>query len=347
MKILITGNMGYLGTVLAKHLRATMRGARLYGYDSGFFAHCLTTKDRLPESVYAAQYFGDVRDFPAPLLDGVDAVVHLAAISNDPIGNKFEKVTADINHDATIALARAAIDHGVKSFVFTSSCSLYGAAADGARKESDALNPLTAYARSKAACERDLRALNGKGMRITALRLATACGMSGRLRLDLVLNDFVASAMTEGTIKILSDGTPWRPLIDTQDIARAIEWGLTRDRVAGDDFMAVNIGAQACNYQVHALAESVARAIPGVKIDINTKAAPDKRSYQVDFGLFRNLAPRHQPQIDLDRSIAALRDGIASSGIHQNRMDGAMLIRLKTLESHIDAGRLSADLRWT
>ena len=209
--------------------------------------------------------FGDIREFPAELVDGVDAVVHLSAISNDPMGNKFEAVTGEINRDATVRIARLAAERRVKSFVFASSCSMYGYAEGGARKETDPTNPLTAYARSKIGSEKAMAELDRKGMLVTSLRFATACGMSDRLGLDLVLNDFVACAITSGEITVLSDGTPWRPLIDVEDMARAILWAIRRKPDKGGEFLAVNAGRDEGNYQVRELAEAAARQTPAPK----------------------------------------------------------------------------------
>ena len=233
MRILITGNMGYVGPVLTRFLRSALNDAELIGFDAGFFGHSLTGAGLLPEALLDRQVFGDIREFPAEFLDGVDAVVHLSAVSNDPMGNKFEAVTGEINRDASVRIAQMAAERGVKNFVFASSCSMYGYAEGGARKESDPTNPLTAYARSKIGCENELAELNLDGMTVTSLRFATACGMSDRLRLDLVLNDFVACAIASGEITVLSDGTPWRPLIDVEDMARAISWAIVRKRENG------------------------------------------------------------------------------------------------------------------
>ena len=188
---------------------------------------------------------------------------------------------------------------GVGRFVFASSCSIYGAAEGRPKRESDQLNPLTAYARSKVAMENALRASNAGEMTVTCLRFATACGMSDRLRLDLVLNDFVASALATGEITVLSDGTPWRPLIDVSDMARAIEWAIGRDTDRGGRVLVVNAGSNAGNYQVRDLAQVVAAELPGTRVSINTAAPPDLRSYQVDFSLFAELAPAHLPAVPL------------------------------------------------
>lgn len=237
MKILITGNMGYIGPTVVKRLKASYPNATLIGLDMGYFATCLTASRYLPECRVHAQVFTDVRSIDKELLSGVDAVVYLAAISNDPMGASFEEITLDVNHRAAIALAEQARAAGAKSFVFASSCSVYGFAEGGAKTEESEVNPLTAYAKSKVGAEKDLAALASQNFAVTCLRFATACGMSERLRLDLVLNDFVASAVTAKKITILSDGTPWRPLIHIRDMARAIDWGVQRKSEAGGIFI--------------------------------------------------------------------------------------------------------------
>ena len=345
MRILITGNLGYVGAGLVRHLQRVMPAAELIGFDAGFFAHCLTNAELLPETQLARQHYGDVRDLPPELLEGVDAVVHLAAVSNDPMGNRFAQVTDEINAQASLRLARLAQAAGVSRFVFASSCSIYGFAEGGPRREGDEVNPLTAYARSKVATERGLAGLNAD-MTITALRFATACGMSDRLRLDLVLNDFVACALATGEITVLSDGTPWRPLIDVSDMARAIEWAIGRDPAVGGETLAVNAGADAWNYQVSDLAQAVANAVPGTEVSINRAAPPDQRSYRVDFSLFRRLAPDHQPLSTLNDSIGRLKRGLEDMGFADADFRNSSLIRLKTLDRLIARGMLLPSLRW-
>lgn len=347
MKILITGNLGYVGPVLMRHLRRVFPEAKLIGYDNGYFAHCLTNAHEFPERHADVQLWGDIRTIDASVLDGVDAVVQLSAVSNDPMGNRFEGVTEAINYEATKNLAVLAKRSGVKRFVFASSCSMYGFAEGGPRKESDELNPLTAYARSKVASEKALAPLADGGMVITSLRFSTACGMSERLRLDLVLNDFVACALASGEITVLSDGTPWRPLIDVKDMARAIEWALIRDPAAsGGAFLAVNVGSDQWNYQVKDLANAVAKAIPRTKVSINESAPPDKRSYRVDFALYRRLAPDHQPQVTLEQAIGELKEGLSGMRFDDKNFRSSQFMRLKVLERHISEGRLGDDLRW-
>jgi nucleoside-diphosphate-sugar epimerase len=347
VKILITGNMGYIGPCVVDQLRRSRHGSTLIGYDTGFFAHCLTGAPALPETRIAQQYFGDMRDLEPGVLDGVDAVVHLAAISNDPMGNTFEKVTHDINSESSVRLAERAKAAGVTRFVFASSCSMYGFAKGGPRKEDDALNPLTAYARSKVAMERALRNLADGKFVVTSLRFATACGMSERLRLDLVLNDFVAGAVAAKQITILSDGTPWRPLIHVEDMARAIDWAVGREPSNGGNYVAVNTGSNEWNYQVRDLAYAVQKVIPGVGVSINKDAAPDKRSYQVDFSLFRKLAPNHQPKVELLGAICGLKDGLEAMGFADGNFRNSQFMRLKVLTQFRERGILNDQLRWS
>jgi len=347
MKILITGNLGYVGPVVMRHLRQVFPKATLVGYDTGFFAQCLTNARDIPERFANIQHWGDIRDINATVLEGVDAVIQLSAVSNDPMGNRFEAVTDAINFEATENLAVLAKRAGVKRFVFASSCSMYGFAEGGPRKETDALNPLTAYARSKVASEKALAPLADDKLTVTALRFSTACGMSERLRLDLVLNDFVACALSAGEITVLSDGSPWRPLIDVKDMARAIEWALVRDpATTKGHFLAVNVGTDQWNYQVKDLADAVAQEMPGTKVSINTSAPPDKRSYRVDFSLYRELAPQHQPAVTLQQAIRELKQGLTEMNFGDRDFRSSQFMRLKVLERHMAEGRLREDLRW-
>jgi nucleoside-diphosphate-sugar epimerase len=339
--------MGYVGSVVTRYLRANTPDTELIGFDSGYFGHSLTGADVLPEFMLNRQVFGDVRDFPAEILDGVDAFVHLAAISNDPIGNKFERVTHDVNQTASVRIAQLCKNAGVKAFVFASSCSMYGYAYGSTRKETDPTNPLTAYARSKIGTENALKQMDLTGMTVTSLRFATACGMSDRLRMDLVLNDFVACAVSSREITVLSDGSPWRPLIDVEDMARAIYWAIKREAENGGEFLAVNVGHDEGNYQVKDLAEAVARQVLGTTVSINTNAPPDKRSYKVDFSLFRSLAPESIPRVTLEQSISALCVGLNRMAFTDKQFRSSSYMRLKALEKHIMEKRLNTDLRWT
>jgi nucleoside-diphosphate-sugar epimerase len=346
MKVLITGNMGYVGPVLVRYLRKQYPSSEIIGYDQAFFGHALTGVEQLPEALIDRQYYGDVRHFPGVLLEGVDAVVHLAAVSNDPIGKQFEDATVAINQDASVRIAKLAAEAGVKNFVFASSCSMYGQAEGGPRKESDATNPLTAYAKSKIGTESNLRETDLGKMVFTSLRFSTACGMSDRLRLDLVLNDFVGCALTSHEITVLSDGSPWRPLIDVYDMARAIDWAITRLREDGGAWLAVNVGSNEANYQVHQLASAVARLIPGTSVSINKDAPPDNRSYQVDFSLFKSLAPDYYPIVDLDTSIINLKEGFERMNFGDKNFRESPYMRLNILRRLMASGAITNSLEW-
>jgi len=348
MKILITGNMGYIGPVVIKRFRHSYPNATLIGLDIGYFAHCLTQPDFLPETILDIQYFQDVRKLTADLLEGVDAIVHLAAISNDPMGNQFEAVTEEINYRASVRLAQLAKEAGVSRFVFASSCSMYGFANDGARTEQSTLNPLTAYARSKVATELELIKLASSEFIVTCLRFATACGASDRLRLDLVLNDFVAGAVAEKKITVMSDGTPWRPLIAVSDMAKAMDWAISRSLDNGGAFLAVNAGSNRWNYQVRDLATAVAQAIPGTDVFINENAPPDKRSYRVNFDLFNKFAPaEYQPECDLNNVIRQLKDRLESMSFDDTHFRSSSLMRLNVLTHLKKTGLLTETLEWS
>lgn len=344
MKILITGNLGYVGPGLVKELRTHYPKAIIVGYDIGYFSKFVTSAKLSPDCRLDMQYYGDVRSFPEEILDGVDTVVHLAAISNDPIGNRFEKPTLEINYKSTVNIAKKAKKRGVKRFVFASSCSVYGAAEDAPRTEKSEVNPLTAYAKSKVFSERELAPLADADFNITCLRFATACGMSDRLRLDLVLNDFVAGAITSGEIGILSDGTPWRPLINVLDMARAIRWAHERTSVNGGEFLVVNTGSNTWNYQIKELAFAVKEVIADTSVSINENAEPDKRSYRVNFDLFAKLAPNHQPQYDLIDSVKGLHEGLQIIGFKDANFRTSLLMRLNVIRDLLEKKQIGEQL---
>ncbi len=344
MKILITGNLGYVGPGLVKELRKHHPEATLIGYDIGYFAKHITNVTISPESFLDLQYYGDVRKFDENILTDVDTVISLAAISNDPIGNKFEQVTMAINYQATIDIAKMAKAKKVRNFIFASSCSVYGAAEDAPRTETSQLNPLTAYAKSKVMSEDSLSELADDDFQVTCLRFATACGMSERLRLDLVINDFVAGALTAKEITILSDGTPWRPLINVLDMARAIRWACERDQSNGGNFVVVNTGSNEWNYQVKELALAIQKVMPEISVSINENAEPDKRSYRVNFDLFKNLAPNHQPIYDLNSSVQGLIDGLQAINFKDDQYRKSVLIRLNVINKLLKQGEMDSQL---
>ncbi len=345
MKILITGNQGYVGPGVVKEFRIHYPDAELIGFDIGYYSKFITTSGMAPEAYLNVQHYGDVRAFPEHILEGVDTIVSLAAISNDPIGNKFEKATFETNFKATIEIAKMAKRKGVRNFVFASSCSVYGAAEDIPRTETSDLNPLTAYAKSKVYTENELADLADNDFKITCHRFATACGMSDRLRLDLVVNDFVACAATTGEITILSDGTPWRPLINVLDMARAIRWSHEREPENGGNFLIVNTGSENWNYRVKELAQSIHSLLPKVKVSINKDAEPDKRSYKVDFSLFKKLAPSHQPRLDLISTINNLFLGLNEIGFKDADFRNSNFMRLIVINDLISKGFIDRDLK--
>ena len=344
MKILIVGNMGYVGPVLTKHLRRAYPQAELIGFDAGLFAHCLIGSAPLPEIYLDRQVFGDVRNIDKTVFEGVDAVVNLAAISNDPMGNRFEEATLAINYKAAVELAATAKRAGVRSYVFASSCSVYGCAEEGAKQESSKPDPLTAYARSKVMAEKELIPMADDRFTVTCLRFATACGMSDRLRLDLVLNDFVAGALSQNKIVVMSDGTPWRPLINVKDMARAIDWAVGRPAAKAGVGLIVNVGSNEWNCQVRDLAHAVAAAIPGVEVSINTNAPPDRRSYRVSYDLYKELAPDFQPLSDLKSTIIEMTEGLKRAGFQNPAYRDSQYMRLNVIRKFREEGLLNDKL---
>lgn len=343
-RILIVGNLGYIGSVLANHFKISEPNSQLIGLDTGFFSGCLidpciSMDHRLDEQIYA-----DVRQVDLVNLPDADVIIYLAAISNDPMGNIYERPTIEINHEAAIAFAKIYKLRGAKSFVFASSCSVYGASGDSAKREDDSLNPLTAYALSKIGAEMELATLGSEDFSITCLRFATACGASPRLRLDLVLNDFVASALLKREIEILSDGMPWRPLIDVEDMCKAIAWA--KDRNTDQHFLAVNVGFESWNHRIKDLATAVSKNLKGVQVRVNPNAAPDRRSYRVDFSLYKKLAPFNQNSKSLDATIAEIADNISSAAFKADDFRKSHLVRLNTIKNLRERGRIDDSLYW-
>jgi nucleoside-diphosphate-sugar epimerase len=318
----------------------------LIGFDSGFFAGCLMNPGIFPEARLNAQYFGDVRFMPDEILKGADAVIQLAAVSNDPMGNAFEKPTIEINSESTAAIGCKAKAAGVHHFVFASSCSIYGSAGEEARSEGARLNPLTAYARSKVASEKHLEPLADRNFIVTCLRFATACGYADRLRLDLVLNDFVASAVATGKITLLSDGRAFRPLIHVADMARLMHWGCERPVNRGGAFFAANAGRNDWNYRIRDLAEAVAGLIPGTEVTFSKDAQSDSRSYRVNFDLLTRWAPEGIVEYDLTRAVRELYEGLTERKFKDPDFRKSDFIRLKVLRDLVDSGRIDSGLHW-
>ena len=286
MRVLVTGHKGYIGSVMVPFLRG--RGHEVVGLDSGLFADCVSG----PGAIDVPELRMDIRDARAEHLEGIDAVAHLAALSNDPLGDLEPEHTYDINHRASVRLAELARQAGVERFLYSSSCSIYGASDDSAALDETApMRPVTPYAESKVKVESELSALAGDGFSPVSMRNATAYGWSPRVRTDLVLNDLVARAHLTGKVLVLSDGTPWRPIVHIEDISRAFAAALDAPRDAIHD-QAFNVGAASENYQIRDLADIIAEVVPDCVVEITGEHGNDPRSYRVDF----SKITRHMPQ---------------------------------------------------
>ncbi|MGH3030888.1 MAG: NAD-dependent epimerase/dehydratase family protein [Gaiellaceae bacterium] len=338
MKVLVTGHDGYIGTVLAPLLLHA--GHEVTGMDAFLYEGC----ELFPQRAEIHSLRLDVRDVTVGDLEGFDAVVHLAALSNDPLGALEPELTHEINFRATVALARAAREAGVGRFVFASSCSMYGTAdADTPVAEDAPLRPLTAYAESKVRAEEALASLAAEDFAPVLMRNATAYGASPRMRVDIVLNNLVGWALTTARVRILSDGTPWRPLIHVEDIARATLAVLEAPPglVKGEAF---NVGAEGEN-QVRDLAEIVRAAVPASEIEYAGRGEPDPRSYRVGFGKLARAFPRLALTWTASRGAEEIRDALSTGGLTCELMEGPRYTRLKQLERLLAEGRLDTRLR--
>ena len=297
-----------------------------------------------PDFFLDVQHIADVRSFDENILKDVDHVIHLAAISNDPIGNRFEKITNEINFKASIDILKKSVKMKVKTFTFASSCSVYGDGSSQPRSEKDEVKPLTAYAKSKINFEKASREIALEQTTLTSLRFATACGFSPRVRLDLVLNDFVASALKKQKIEILSDGSPFRPLIHVKDMARAMDWSSSRVEKNGEQNLFINVGSDQWNYQIKDLAEKTAEKILNCKLSINKNASPDKRSYKVDFSKFTNLANNYKCSVSLDDAIDDLLYGLKNCNDLSPNFRDTNYMRLNYLNNLITTSVIDENL---
>lgn len=340
MRILVTGSNGYIGSVLMPLLIES--GHEIHGFDSDLYMDC-TYGPSFPKFQFTNK---DIRDVDISDLEGFDAVIHLAALSNDPLSDLNPSLTFEINHLASVRLAKLARDAGVKRFLFSSSCSTYGTSGDNILNEEAGFNPVTPYGSTKVLVEKDVAALADDTFSPTFLRNATAYGLSPRMRFDLVLNNLVAWAYATGVVYLKSDGTPWRPLVHVEDIASAFITILQAPRETVHN-QAFNIGCNRENYRILDLARIVEKTVPGCRIEFAKDAGPDKRCYRVDFGKFSSTFPQYNPKWDAKSGAEALYESYRKYGIHQEDFEGPRFKRIDHIKRLIFIGRLDETLRWT
>jgi nucleoside-diphosphate-sugar epimerase len=341
MRLLVTGNQGFIGPVLTAMTQA--RGHRVTGLDVGYFADCLARPEA--EAKADVQILRDMRDVIAKDVEGADAVIHLAGLSNDPMGELNPGLTYDINLEATLSLARLAKAAGVGRFVFASSCSIYGAAGGaGMLDETAPLEPVSAYAVSKARSEEGLTALADHDFSPVFMRNATAYGLGPRPRFDLVVNNLAGWAHATGVLKVMSDGTPWRPLVHIEDIALAALCAVEAPRHAVHG-QAFNIGRSDANYQVREIAVMVQQVFPKAMVDITGETGGDPRSYRVNFDKALTFLPGFKPRWTLEDGVEEVGRWLRNGGLDGSEFDSRRFIRLKQLKALREAGVLDDRLR--
>lgn len=340
MRVLVTGHRGYIGSVMAPFLRE--RGYDVIGLDTEYYGEPCRFADDPAE---IATLRKDLRDVTAKDLAGCEAVIHLGALSNDPLGNLQDRWTYDINGQGSIRLAALAKQAGVQRFLFSSSCSMHGTSTAAKVDETTPVHPLTPYGVSKVQAEQGITALADETFSPTFLRNGTVFGVSPRLRVDIVLNNLVGWAVTTGRIRLMTDGSPWRPVVHITDVCRAFQTVLEapRDVIHNEVF---HVGSNTCNYQIRELAEIVRRAVPGSSVELAKEANADQRTYVADFSKIERTLPAFRPQWSVQEGARELAEAYRAAGMTQEQFTGSRYIRLKRLQELIEGGELNDDLRW-